>query len=80
MPGARGRRLPHRPGVLIALALGARAVLLGRPVLWGLACAGAAGAGAVLGTVVDELVDAMVLSGRPRLADVDSSLVRIVDR
>ncbi|HKT05781.1 MAG TPA: alpha-hydroxy acid oxidase, partial [Rugosimonospora sp.] len=64
--------------VLVALALGARAVLLGRPVLWGLACAGADGAGAVLRTVVEELEDAMVLSGRPRLADVDSSLVRSV--
>ncbi|HEX8208228.1 MAG TPA: alpha-hydroxy acid oxidase, partial [Solirubrobacteraceae bacterium] len=34
--------------VLIALALGARAVLVGRPVLWGLACAGEAGALRVL--------------------------------
>ncbi len=64
--------------VLTALALGARAVLLGRPVLWGLACQGDTGAHAVLRIVAEELADAMVLSGRPRLADVDSSLVRLV--
>jgi 4-hydroxymandelate oxidase len=34
--------------VLVALALGARAVLLGRPVLWGLAVGGEAGAARVL--------------------------------
>lgn len=62
--------------VLKALALGAATVLVGRPVLWGLACAGAAGVADVLGILTAELVDAMVLSGRPRLADIDASLVR----
>lgn len=38
-----------------ALALGARAVLLGRPYLWGLAAAGEAGVGAVIDNVVAEL-------------------------
>jgi 4-hydroxymandelate oxidase len=61
--------------VLKALALGAKAVLVGRPVLWGLACAGAGGARDVLRLLATELEDAMVLSGRPRLADVDASLV-----
>jgi 4-hydroxymandelate oxidase len=63
--------------VLIAIALGATVVLLGRPVLWGLACHGERGAHAVLRTVADELADAMTLSGRPRLAHVDSSMVRL---
>ena len=51
--------------VLVALALGAKAVLIGRPVLHGLAVAGTAGAEAVLTTLVDELVDAMGHCGRP---------------
>lgn len=64
--------------VLIALALGARAVLVGRPVLWGLAVGGEAGAGRVLSTLRDELEDAMALSGRPTLADVGPDLLRRV--
>jgi 4-hydroxymandelate oxidase len=61
--------------VLRALALGADAVLVGRPVLWGLACEGTAGAAAVLRMLSQELADAMVLTGRPRLSDLDPSLV-----
>jgi 4-hydroxymandelate oxidase len=61
--------------VLKALALGARAVLVGRPVLWGLAGGGAGGASEVLRLLTTELADAMALCGRPRLADVDASLV-----
>src|SRR5207249_8850094 len=44
--------------VLVALALGATAVLIGRPILHGLAVADTAGATAVLTTLIDELVDA----------------------
>jgi 4-hydroxymandelate oxidase len=62
--------------VLKALALGARAVLVGRPVWWGLACAGADGTREVLRLLTAELAEAMALCGRPRLADVDASLVR----
>ncbi len=62
--------------VLRALALGAATVLLGRPVLWGLACGGAAGVADVLRILTSELTDAMILSGRPRLTDIDASLVR----
>jgi 4-hydroxymandelate oxidase len=51
--------------VLRALALGARAVLVGRPILWGLATAGEAGARAVLETFREELDQAMALSGCP---------------
>ncbi|MEU2742272.1 alpha-hydroxy acid oxidase [Streptomyces sp. NPDC007095] len=49
--------------VLRALALGADGVLVGRPVLWGLAAAGEAGAGHVLGILAAELRDALGLSG-----------------
>jgi 4-hydroxymandelate oxidase len=61
--------------VVKALALGARAVLVGRPVLWGLATAGADGARAVLDLLVSELDDVMALCGRPRLGDLDPSTV-----
>jgi isopentenyl diphosphate isomerase/L-lactate dehydrogenase-like FMN-dependent dehydrogenase len=64
--------------VLKALALGARAVFVGRPVLWGLAVAGADGARHVLELLRDELELAMALSGRPTLASIDESLVRRV--
>ena len=63
--------------VLKALALGARAVLLGRPVLWGLAANGEAGVRHVLAMLRDELELAMALSGRPTLASIDRSLVHL---
>lgn len=61
--------------VLKALALGARAVLVGRPVLWGLAVAGEEGAAAVLELLEEELSRAMALAGCARTEDVDRSLV-----
>ena len=62
--------------VLKALALGARAVFIGRPILWGLAVAGADGAQHALSLLRDELELAMALAGRPTLAGIDRSLVR----
>lgn len=56
--------------VLCALALGARAVLLGRPVMWALAADGADGVEACLRAVTDDLSRAMALGGAPTLADV----------
>jgi isopentenyl diphosphate isomerase/L-lactate dehydrogenase-like FMN-dependent dehydrogenase len=63
--------------ILKALALGARAVLIGRPVLWGLAANGADGVYHVLELLRKELELAMALSGRPTLASIDRSLVRL---
>ena len=48
---------------LIALALGATAVGIGRPVLWGLACDGEAGVGRVLDLLSAEIEQAMALAG-----------------
>ena len=62
--------------VLKALALGARAVLVGRPVLWGLAANGAEGVYHVLELLRRELELAMALSGRPTLDSIDASLLR----
>lgn len=64
--------------VLKALALGADAVLVGRPVLWGLAVDGAEGAHRVLEILRQELELAMALSGRPNIASIDRSLVKII--
>jgi 4-hydroxymandelate oxidase len=61
--------------VLKALALGARAVLIGRPYLWGLAAAGEAGVGRVLDLLRAELELAMALAGCPSVADIGPSLV-----
>jgi isopentenyl diphosphate isomerase/L-lactate dehydrogenase-like FMN-dependent dehydrogenase len=56
--------------VLTALALGARAVLVGRPALFGLAAAGEDGAARVLELLREELELGMRLLGTPTLADV----------
>ncbi len=64
--------------VLKALALGARAVLVGRPILWGLAVNGAEGVHHVLELLRAELELAMALSGRPTLESIDRSLVKFV--
>ncbi len=61
--------------VLKALALGAKAVLVGRPVLWGLAHDGEAGVRFVLETLRRELDLAMALAGCPSLADVTRDLI-----
>ena len=61
--------------VLKALALGARAVCIGRPYLWALAAAGEEGVRDVLRILRDELALAMALSGRPTIASIDRSLV-----
>jgi 4-hydroxymandelate oxidase len=49
--------------VLTALALGARAVFVGRPVIWGLATGGADGVSAVLDGLSEQLAHTMVLCG-----------------
>jgi 4-hydroxymandelate oxidase len=67
--------------VLRALALGARAAVIGRPVLWGLAMAGADGVAAVLRQVVDELETDAALCGVGDVRQVPRDLVaRAVDR
>jgi len=64
--------------ILKALALGAKAVLVGRPVLWGLAVNGMEGALHVLELLRTELELAMVLAGRPTLDSIDRSLVKVI--
>jgi 4-hydroxymandelate oxidase len=61
--------------VLKAIALGARAVLVGRPILWGLCVAGEEGARQVLKILRRELDEAMLLCGCTTLGDIDQSLL-----
>ena len=58
-----------------ALALGADAVLVGRPLLWGLARDGQAGAEAVMRQLLDEFDSTLGLLGCPRARDLDRSYV-----
>jgi 4-hydroxymandelate oxidase len=62
--------------VLKAIALGARAVLVGRSPLWGLALGGADGVQAVLEHLRKEFELAMALSGRSRLDQIDRAMVQ----
>jgi (S)-3,5-dihydroxyphenylglycine transaminase len=62
--------------ILACLALGADAVLLGRPILEGLAVGGQAGVECVLRIVIDELLDAMQLTGTPWATDVPAGVIR----
>jgi isopentenyl diphosphate isomerase/L-lactate dehydrogenase-like FMN-dependent dehydrogenase len=61
--------------VAVALALGADAVLVGRPVLWGLAVDGAAGAKRVLEILGEELALTLALLGCATPADVSRAHV-----
>jgi isopentenyl diphosphate isomerase/L-lactate dehydrogenase-like FMN-dependent dehydrogenase len=63
---------------LVALAMGATAVGIGRPVIWGLAVDGEAGVGRVLDLLTGEVEHAMALSGVPSLADLGT--LGIVER
>jgi 4-hydroxymandelate oxidase len=59
----------------MALALGATAVGIGRPILWGLAVNGEAGVGRVLDILSAELEHAMALAGVPSVEDLTPVLV-----
>lgn len=80
--GAEGRAEIYVDGgirrgtsVLKALALGARAVLVGRPASYGLAAAGAEGVAAMLALLGAELRRSMMLCGAGSVAEIDLSLV-----
>jgi 4-hydroxymandelate oxidase len=62
--------------VVKALALGACAVLIGRPVLWGLAVAGEEGVRRVLELLLADLDTALALTGAPHAAALDRSWVQ----
>ncbi|MCY3003111.1 MAG: alpha-hydroxy acid oxidase [Planctomycetota bacterium] len=61
--------------VLKALALGANAVLVGRPIFYGLSSAGADGVQRMLAILRHELELAMALTGRKEIAEIDRSVL-----
>jgi 4-hydroxymandelate oxidase len=63
--------------IVKALGFGAKGVLVGRPVMWGLAAYGADGVQSVVEMLQTELARYMAMCGRPTLAAVDASLVRV---
>jgi isopentenyl diphosphate isomerase/L-lactate dehydrogenase-like FMN-dependent dehydrogenase len=68
--------LRRSPDVVKALALGAQAVLVGRPSLWALAVGGADGISELLRWYESELRRAMALCGAATVAQIDRSMVR----
>ncbi|HET6463952.1 MAG TPA: alpha-hydroxy acid oxidase, partial [Candidatus Krumholzibacteria bacterium] len=62
--------------VVKAMALGARAVLIGRPVLWGLAADGEHGVARVLDMLQREIDNTMGLCGCPRVESITADLLR----
>ncbi len=66
------------PDVLIALALGARAVFTARPFLWGLACAGEAGVGRVFEILREEIERSLSIIGASTPAAVTRDHVMTV--
>ena len=81
LTGARGLEVYLDGGVrsggdvLIALALGARAVLVARPVLWGMALGGADGVARVLDAFRDELAEDAGMCGIADVTAVPRDLV-----
>ena len=64
--------------VIRALAMGANAVAVGRPVMYGLGLGGAQGVQSVLEHLRGELQSAMLLSGAAKLSDLDPSYINLV--
>lgn len=62
--------------VLKALAIGANAVMIGRPTLYGAAAGGQAGAARAIQILQDEISGAMAMLGVTSLAELDRSLLR----
>jgi isopentenyl diphosphate isomerase/L-lactate dehydrogenase-like FMN-dependent dehydrogenase len=63
--------------VVRAIALGARACMVGRPYLYGLGAGGQAGAERAIAILRAEIARVMALLGRPNLSDLDASAVRM---
>ena len=61
--------------IVKALALGARAVLIGRPILWGLSTGGEEGAHAVIGELTDQLARALAYCGACHPGEVSRDLL-----
>jgi 4-hydroxymandelate oxidase len=63
--------------IIKALAFGAQAVLVGRPVMWGLAAYGAAGVQGVVEMLQTELARYMAMCGKPNVAALDRTMLKV---
>ena len=63
--------------IITALALGARAVLIGRPMVYGLGAAGEAGARRAFELLRGELATALALAGYPRISDLGPDAIKV---
>jgi 4-hydroxymandelate oxidase len=61
--------------VVKAIALGAKAVFIGRPLFWGLAVDGEKGVIRVLNILREEIEITMAKCGRPTIASIDSTTI-----
>jgi len=61
--------------IVKALALGAKAVLVGRPVAWGVAAFGALGVERVYAILNEEMKRAMCMTGIPRIGEISKSIL-----
>ena len=66
--------------ILKALAFGARAVLVGRPVMWGLAAYGADGVQGVIEMLQTELARYMAMCGRSTISKLDRTVLQSARR
>ncbi|XP_071962518.1 2-Hydroxyacid oxidase 1-like [Antedon mediterranea] len=65
----------HGTDVFKALARGARAVFIGRPIIWGLTCNGYEGAKQVLDILKDEVEKVMAFMGCRNVNEIEPSMV-----
>ncbi|XP_048193077.1 2-Hydroxyacid oxidase 2-like isoform X1 [Perognathus longimembris pacificus] len=63
--------------VLKALALGAKCIFLGRPILWGLTCKGEKGVEEVLNILKEEFRTSMTLTGCRSIAEINRDLIQL---
>jgi isopentenyl diphosphate isomerase/L-lactate dehydrogenase-like FMN-dependent dehydrogenase len=61
--------------ILKALALGAKGVMIGRPIIWGLAVNGEKGVSAVINNLKEELILAMALTGCSSIKDINENIL-----
>lgn len=61
--------------IVMALGLGARAVGVGRPILWGLGSGGSRGVTRVLSLLLVDLLTTMALTGRRTIDEIDGSVI-----
>lgn len=61
--------------IIKALALGAKAVFLGRPIIWGLACEGEFGINKTFEILKNEIIEAMKITGCNKIEDLNINII-----